>query len=118
MNRVLEKMTLHHEVLKRRCEQIHEFRHSQEHLREVIHAVLREKEPEAISQVEQASRQIFGSLSILDLSPGRAKALESALEEYDLQMDATEERLARLLSNKLQACHVRTSVKGDDLHCL
>ena len=72
-----------------------------------MHAVLREDEPEAIQQVEQAPRQIFAALPILDLSPGGAQALESALEEYDLQMDALEERLARLLRDKLQACKVR-----------
>ena len=103
MNRVLEKMTLHHEALKERMEQIHEFRHQQERLREVVHTVLREEEPEAIQQVDQAPRQIFAPLNVLDLSTGGAKALELALEEYDIQMDALEERLARLLRDKLQA---------------
>lgn len=107
MSRVLEKMALHHTILKDRLEQIHEFRHQQERLREVVHAVLREEEPEAIQQVEQAPRQIFATLNVLDLSQGGAKALDAALEEYDLQMDAMEERLARLLRDKLQACQVR-----------
>jgi len=110
MQRVLEKLTLHHIVLKDRMEQLHEFRSQQERLREVVHTVLREEEPEAIQQVEQAPRQIFATLNILDLSPGGAKALESALEEYDIQMDALEERLARLLRDKLQACKVRSQV--------
>ena len=107
MNRVLEKVTLHHVSLKDRLEQIHEFRNQQERLREVVHAVLREEEPEAIQQVEQAPRQIFAALNVLDLTTGGAKALDAALEEYDLQMDAMEERLARLLRDKLQACQVR-----------
>ena len=32
--------------------------------------------------------------------------MQSALEEYDLQMDAMEEKLARLLRDKLTACQV------------
>lgn len=109
MNRVLERMTMHHLVLKHRLDQIHEFRHQQERLHDVVHSVLREEEPEAIQQVDQAPRQIFATLNVLDLSTGGAKALEVALEEYDLQMDAMEERLARLLRDKLQACHVSGS---------
>jgi hypothetical protein len=107
MNKILEKIVLHHAPLKERLEQIHEFRSQQERLREVVHTVLREEEPAAIQQVEQAPRQIFATLNVLDLSSGGSKALDSALEEYDLQMDAMEERLARLLSDKLTACQVR-----------
>jgi hypothetical protein len=40
----------------------------------------------------------------LDLSHAGNQALEAALQEYDLQMDAMEERLARLLRDKLTAC--------------
>jgi Dynein heavy chain, N-terminal region 1 len=90
MNKVLEKLQFHHVSLKDRLEQIHEFRHQQE----------------AIQQVEQAPRQIFGAINVLDLSPTGCSALDLALEEYDLQMDAMEERLARLLRDKLQACQV------------
>jgi Dynein heavy chain, N-terminal region 1 len=107
MNRILDKIALHHIPLKDRLEQIHEFRHQQERLREVVHTVLREDEPEAIQQVDQAPRQIFATLNVLDLSPAGAKGLTVALEEYDFQMDALEERLARLLRDKLQACQVR-----------
>jgi dynein heavy chain 1 len=106
MNKILEKIVLHHAPLKERLEQIHEFRSQQERLREVVHTVLREEEPAAIQQVEQAPRQIFATLNVLDLSLGGSKALDSALEEYDLQMDAMEERLARLLRDKLTACQV------------
>ena len=58
----------------------------------------------AIQTVENAPRLLFSSLDVLDLSPGGTKALESALEEYDLRMDAMEERLAKLLRDKLTAC--------------
>lgn len=104
MNRVLEKITLHHTIVAERLEQIHEFRSSQETLRSVVHTVLREEEPEALQQVESAPRQIFSMINVLDLSPAGNQALETALEEYDLQMDAMEERLARLLRDKLTAC--------------
>lgn len=104
MNRVLEKITLRHTVVSDRLDQIHEFRSSQETLRSVVHTVLREEEPEALQQVESAPRQIFSMINVLDLSPNGNQALEAALEEYDLQMDAMEERLARLLRDKLTAC--------------
>jgi dynein heavy chain 1, cytosolic len=104
MNRVLEKITLHHVLVAERLEQIHEFRSAQETLRSVVHTVLREEEPDAIQQVESAPRQIFSMINVLDLSANGNQALETALEEYDLQMDAMEERLARLLRDKLTAC--------------
>jgi hypothetical protein len=44
---------------------------------------------------------------LLDLSAAGRQAWEAALEEYDVQMDAMEERLARLLRDKLTACQVR-----------
>ena len=106
MSKILDKIVLHHLPLKERLEQIHEFRSQQERLREVVHTVLREEEPAAIQQVDQAPRQIFATLNVLDLSSGGGKMLDSALEEYDLQMDALEERLARLLRDKLTACQV------------
>lgn len=58
----------------------------------------------AIQTVENVPRLIFSALNVLDLSPGGTKALESALEEYDMQMDAMEERLAKLLCDKLTSC--------------
>ena len=58
----------------------------------------------AIQTVENAPRLLFSSIDVLDLSSGGTKALESALEEYDLRMDAMEERLAKLLRDKLTAC--------------
>ena len=111
LNRILEKMTLHHLPLKERLDQIHEFRYQHEKLREVVHAVLREDEPEAIQQVDQTPRQIFASINVLDLSNGGTNSLNMALEDYDIQMDALEERLARLLRDKLQSCRVRASLR-------
>jgi dynein heavy chain 1, cytosolic len=107
LNRVLDKMTLHHLPLKERLDQIHEFRFQHEKLREVVHAVLREDEPEAIQQVDQTPRHIFAPINVLDLSSAGTNSLNMALEDYDIQMDALEERLARLLRDKLQACRVR-----------
>lgn len=104
LNKMLESMTLYHLPLRERLDQLDEFRQTQETLRNTVHTVLREEEPAALQQVEQAPRQIFSALNVLDLSSGGRQALEVALEEYDLQMDAMEERLARLLREKLQAC--------------
>ena len=61
---------------------------------------------DAITQVESPPRKIFTAVDVLDLSSGGTKAVQSALEEYDLQMDAMEEKLARLLRDKLTACQV------------
>jgi dynein heavy chain 1 len=104
--KLIEGLTLHQQPLASRLDQIHEFRANHERLREVVTQVLQDEAAEAaaIQTVETAPRQIFGSLNILDLSAGGTKALERALEEYDLQMDAMEERLARLLRDKLTAC--------------
>lgn len=112
LSKALDKMKVHSEALRQRLETLHEFRSSHERLREVVHTVLRQEEPAAIQQVEQAPRQILGGLALLDLSSSGHKALETALEEYDLQMDAMEERLARLLRDKLTAC--RVSLVGNE----
>jgi dynein heavy chain 1 len=106
LSKALDQMTVHSEPLRKRLETLHEFRASHERLREVVHTVLRQEEPAAIQQVEQAPRQLLGGLSLLDLSEKGSKALETALEDYDIQLDAMEERLARLLRDKLQACKV------------
>lgn len=71
-----------------------------------MHAVLRQEEPEALQHVEQAPRQFWNSVT--DIYKDE-KSFDAALSEYDLQMDALEERLARLLREKLQACNVRAS---------
>ena len=106
LSKALDQMTVRSEPLRQRLETLHEFRSSHERLREVVYTVLRQEEPAAIQQVEQAPRQLLGGLSLLDLSEKGNKALETALEDYDIQMDAMEERLARLLRDKLQACRV------------
>lgn len=104
LTKLIDRMTLHHEGLKQRMDTIHNFRSNQEKLREVVHKVLRQEEPSALQQVESVPRQIFATLNVFDLGVGGNKALDAALEEYDLQMDAMEERLAKLLRDKLLAC--------------
>lgn len=103
---MIDQIVLHHQPLANRLDQVHEFRAGHERLREVVQQVLQDEKDEqgAIQTVESAPRLVFSSLNLLDLSPGGQKAWESALEEYDLQMDAMEERLARLLRDKLTAC--------------
>jgi dynein heavy chain 1 len=104
--KLLDNIELHHLPLSNRLDQIHEFRANHERLREVVLQVLQDEEDEqgAIQTVESAPRHIFSTLNVLDLSAGGTKAMDAALEEYDLQMDAMEERLARLLRDKLTAC--------------
>ena len=117
LSKALDSMTVHSKPLRQRLETLHEFRASHERLREVVHAVLRQEEPAAIQQVEQAPRQLLGGLSLLDLSSRGKNALETALEDYDMQMDAMEERLALLLRDKLQACRVRVDSICHPLNC-
>jgi len=105
---VLKELTLHHAPLQQRLDVLHEFRANHELLHNVVAQVLKDETgTDAIRQVESAPRTIFASLDLLDLSPGGTIALERALEEYERQMDAMEERLARLLRDKLTACEVR-----------
>lgn len=105
--KVWDKMVCHHNSLKERLDQIHEFRSGHDQLKDVVTKVLQDDEEtykDAIGQVESPPRKIFAVIDALDLSPGGSKAMQSALEEYDLQMDAMEEKLARLLRDKLTAC--------------
>jgi dynein heavy chain 1, cytosolic len=104
LNRLIENMPLLHKPLQERLEKVHEFRANHEQLRSVVHAVLRQEEPEALQQVEQSPRQFWSKVS--DVYED-SKSFQMALDEYDLEMDAMEERLARLLRDKLQACKVR-----------
>ena len=113
LGKVVEKLVLAHVPLRQRLEQIQQFRSGHTQLSSVVHTVLRQEEPAAIQTVDQAPRQVFGSLDVLDLTQAGSKALETALEEYDLQMDTMEERLARLLRDKLTACKVCVSVSLD-----
>ena len=107
---VVKELNLHHVPLQQRLDVLHEFRANHELLRKVVTQVLKDESgTDAIRQVESAPRAIFASLDLLDLSPGGTNALERALEEYERQMDAMEERLARLLRDKLTACQVRYS---------
>ncbi|KAG7353523.1 dynein family protein [Nitzschia inconspicua] len=110
-----QQLILYHKPLEARLDQIHEFRSSHERLRQVVLQVLQQDSADdadeqqqqtagAIQTVENAPRLLFSALDLIDLSPGGTKALESALEEYDMQMDAMEERLAKLLRDKLTAC--------------
>ena len=108
--KVWDKMVLHHNSLKERLDQVHEFRSGHNQLREVVTKVLQDDEEtykDAIEQVESPPRKIFASVDVLDLSNAGSKAMQSSLEEYDLQMDAMEEKLARLLRDTLTACQVR-----------
>jgi hypothetical protein len=114
LNRLIENMVLLHKPLQERLEKVHEFRSNHEQLRSVVHAVLRQEEPEALQQVEQSPRQFWNKVS--DVYED-SKSFQMALDEYDLEMDAMEERLARLLRDKLQACKVRYFTFGSTGQC-
>jgi dynein heavy chain 1 len=84
--------------LEKRLHVLHEFRLNHERLVQVLKTV-------QVDQVEVTPRQVLGALDVLDLSPKGHTQLDQALEDYAYQMEALEERLAKLLRDKLAACH-------------
>jgi dynein heavy chain 1, cytosolic len=83
--------------LEKRLQLLHEFRSNHERLVQVLKVV-------QIDQVEATPRQVFGTLDVLDLTPKGQMHLDQALEDYSYQMETLEERLAKLLRDKLAAC--------------
>jgi dynein heavy chain 1 len=120
---VLKGIKLYHEVLRERLDAVYQFRMQHEKLRGVVVEVLtgenkgddakEEKSGEeysawALREVDEAPMSLFASVDVLDLSARGETAFASALEGYDRKVDAIEERLAKLLRDKLAACQVRT----------
>lgn len=107
-SQLVQSIVLYHRPLQERLEAIYEFLRHHETLRQVVTQVLTstEDDGDAIRQVvERAPRLHFASLeNVLDTTTSGSKLLESAMQEYDQQMDALEEKLARLLRDKLSAC--------------
>ena len=66
----------------------------------------------AIREVEEAPISIFAAINVLDLTPKGKVAFTAALEAYDRKIDAIEERLAKLLRDKLTACKDAESMFG------
>jgi len=58
----------------------------------------------AIREVNEAPIALFAAIDVLDLSPRGNLAFANALDGYDRKIDAIEERLAKLLREKLTAC--------------
>jgi dynein heavy chain 1 len=107
-SQLVQSIVLYHRPLQERLEAIYEFLRHHETLRQVVTQVLTsaEDDGDAIRQVvERAPRLHFASLeNVLDTTTSGTKSLEAAMQEYDQQMDALEEKLARLLRDKLSAC--------------
>ena len=64
----------------------------------------------AIRDVEGAPISVFATIDVLELSPKGIVAFSASLEGYERKIDAIEERLAKLLRDKLTACKVRVYV--------
>jgi dynein heavy chain 1 len=114
---VLKGITLYHLMLRERLESVYQFRMQHEKLRGVVLEVLtgekgkkgdgaeeEEYSAWALREVDEAPMSLFASVDVLDLSSRGETAFASALEGYDRKVDAIEERLARLLRDKLAAC--------------
>lgn len=127
---VLAGITLHHAPLRGRLDAVHRFRSQHERLRGVVEEVLSsdggggadgdDDGSWATREVDEAPRSCFGGVDVLDLTPGGDAAFAAALEGYDRRVDAIEERLARLLRDKLSSCKViyRIFVKACSVLCV
>jgi dynein heavy chain 1 len=123
---VLKGITLYHQALRERLDAVYHFRTQHEKLRSVVVEVLTGDREEgsskpvassgddsgeeysdwALREVDEAPMSLFASVDVLDLSTRGEAVFSSALEGYDRKVDAIEERLARLLRDKLASCQV------------
>lgn len=117
IGQVLNGMKLHLLTLKERLDAVHNFRSSHEKLRLVVSEVLMGEEEDmtngevgiassALKEVEESPMAAMGKVDVLDLTDGGKVAFSTALENYERKIDAIEERLAKLLRDKLTACQV------------
>eukprot|EP00562_Extubocellulus_spinifer_P009490 CAMPEP_0178491962 /NCGR_PEP_ID=MMETSP0696-20121128/11685_1 /TAXON_ID=265572 /ORGANISM="Extubocellulus spinifer, Strain CCMP396" /LENGTH=4359 /DNA_ID=CAMNT_0020119857 /DNA_START=116 /DNA_END=13193 /DNA_ORIENTATION=+ len=116
---VVKSIVLYHQVLRERLDAVHTFRVQHKKLQSVVTEVLTGDDRSdleigissstddahagsmAIREVEEAPASVFAGVDILDLSPRGKIAFQSALEKYDRKVDAVEEKLAKLLRDKL-----------------
>lgn len=109
---IVEATVLSHLPLKRRLEDIHEFRAQHERLRSVVTEVLTGVDEDehriagtgAVKAVEDAPAVAFASIDVLDLTPKGQVAFDAAISSYERKIDAIEEQLAKLLRERLKAC--------------
>ena len=125
---VVKSIVLYHQLLRERLDAIHSFRVQHEKLRSVVTEVLTGDDgagdsssavaapsgnadvgaagATAIREVEEAPMAVFGGVDLLDLSSRGKAAFQTALERYDRKVDAVEEKLAKLLRDKLTSAQV------------
>ena len=123
---VVKSIVLYHQLLRERLDVIHSFRVQHEKLRSVVTEVLTGDDDSsgsgsgapsadddasaagatAIREVEEAPMAVFGGVDVLDLSSRGKAAFQTALERYDRKVDAVEEKLAKLLRDKLTSAQV------------
>lgn len=135
---VVKSIVLYHQVLRERLDAVHTFRVQHKKLQSVVTEVLTGDDRSdreigissseddalagsmAIREVEEAPVSVFAGVDILDLSPRGKISFQSALEKYERKVDAVEEKLAKLLRDKLtsaqvsleptrRSCHARTT---------
>ncbi len=117
IGQLINGMNLYHLDLKERLDAIQSFRSEHDKLYFVVHEVLMGEEEEsndgeggiasgALKEVEDAPMISMGKIDVFDLSEGGKVAFTTALEKYERKIDAIEERLAKLLRDKLTACEV------------
>ena len=124
IKQIIDATTLYHQVLRERLEAIHHFRAQHQKLRAVVTEVLTGEQEHsnstnntttgeeasiarsAVREVDDAPIALFAAVDVLDLTAKGTAAFDAALENYDRKIDAIEERLAKLLRDKLTQCQV------------
>ena len=116
ISQILNGMNQQQLMLKERLDALQNFRSGHEKLRSVVSEVLMGEEDisggekglasSALKDVEEAPITAMTKIDVLDLSDGGKVAFETALEKYERMIDSIEERLAKLLRDKLTACQV------------
>ena len=105
---ILDNLILAHFALRIRLNRIYDFRTSHEKLRQVVTEVLTGEDgvQDAVREVEEAPMHLFATVDLLDLGERGVGRFEAALEGYDRKIDAIEQRLAKLLRDKLTSAEV------------
>lgn len=105
---ILDNLNLAHFELRNRLNRIYDFRISHEKLRLVVTEVLSGEDgaQDAIREVEEAPMHLFATVDLLDLGDKGIPRFEAALEGYDRKIDSIEQRLAKLLRDKLTSAEV------------
>ncbi|CAM9242548.1 unnamed protein product, partial [Chrysoparadoxa australica] len=101
---ILKSLHFEHEALMKRLQDVAAFREQHEKFRDVVEMVLSQpgEDGSALPELEEAYGRMQ-AVDVLDVSKEGEADWEAAREGYDHRVDRVEERITRLLQNKLRA---------------